>query len=853
MHNKQSRRENTQAKCLTLVLFLIMLFNPTAFAKPVKLTPHTTRTIEVAKALGWIEQPKQSVCGGYYLNLYEQYHIPSELMADDVVDIKSDQGHFAPAGYSWLKGHVQIRQGQRYLNSQMAKLWRTKKTGDITHIHLTGPIILAEPTLLVIAKQASLHWNQGTGTMEKVLYRLSRTKTKQLVNPITAWGTALVLKRPKPMIYRLDYATYTTCPPMHNSWQIAARKLQMNRDTGRGHASHIVLRTHGFPIFYFPYFNFPIDKRRMSGFLYPTFSHSNQSGYSITFPYYLNLAPNYDLTFMPALLSKRGTQLNLETRYLTTHHKGTIHAHTLPSDRTFANFKNHATVDFMGAVGLNRLTNASSTRKLFSFEHRSEFNAHWSGQADYNYVSDDYYLQDFGGSPNATTANQLLRQAKINYTSQYLHIVGLAQSYETLHPINQTPIDNVYSREPLLRAEGQLPSQPLGIITNLLTEWTNFHHSSDLGVFTDLPFPTGDRLHAMIDLQRPWYSFTGFINPRIRWLRTQYKLNSNLINARQLITRSLPIISLDSGLFLQRTFNSDHQTFHQTLEPRLFYLYSPNRNQSHIPVFDTASQPFTFDHMFSFNRFSGVDRIADANQFAVAITTRLFEETTGFERLWASIGTTYYLRNRQVTLCQTTGCSDTRLELGANSSDDSLSPLVAALNYAFDGTWQAHTEIAWSPSGRITNNGNFNLQYHPDNHHIMNLGYTYIRNGDILIFNTHKNPKLGSARNNLNQGSIDGVWPIAKQWHGMVHWTYNISHRHSQLYLYGLQYESCCWAFRFMASHNFKGLNQTDRKLYTNSVYIQWLFKGLGRVGTSPNNILDHVIDGYHDFFGDQT
>ena len=795
-----------------------------------------------SEKLGWIESASpSSLCGGYYQDLAKKYHLP---VVDDpnTLDIHSDTLKLSTQGYSWLKGHVRVTQGQRHIYSNAAKLWREKKTGDITNLSLAGPITWIEPGLFVTGQSAQLHWQHRTGQVDNILYRVGN-----------AWGSAEKFVRSNTNIFLLSKATYTTCPPTHNSWQIEAAHLLINHKKGRGYANHIVFRTHNFPVFYFPYFNFPTDKRRMTGFLYPTFSHSNHSGYGITIPYYFNLAPNYDMTFSPNLLSQRGPLLNLEGRYLTTHHSGIIHGHILPHDRAFVNFQEHAPFDFSAAPGLSRLLRATSTRKMFAMQHASEFNRHWSGQIDLNYASDDYYLQDFGGNPNASTDNQLLRQAQLNYVSHYWYFSSLVQSYQTLHPINQTPIDNVYSRKPLLRLGGQLPMQPLGMITHLLSEWTNFHHSSDISFLTSTPFVTGNRLHFMVDVQRPWYGYHGFFTPRIRWLRTQYDLQNNTATFDRHITRSLPVMSVDSGLFMQRKFLFHQHTYYQTLEPRLYYLYSPIQNQRHIPVFDTASQPFNFDNMFSYNRFSGIDRVSDANQFAFALTTRVFNRDSGKERLWASIGSIYYLKNRHVTLCQTLGCQDTGSELGANSSNNSLSPLVASMNYLFDGAWQAHTEVAWSPSGRITNNANINLQYHPDFHHIMNLSYTFIRNGDILIFNTHDNPNPGSGRNNLNQGSFDSIWPIGKQWHAMLHWTYNISHRHSQLYLYGLQYESCCWAFRAMASHNFKGLNQNDSKLYTNNIYIQWLFKGLGRVGTSPDSILSHMIAGYHNIFGEKV
>ena len=869
VHNKQAVKFKVQnlgdmlmsyrrRMMAALIFCLGSSLTPTCLAipqHPATMQPTTAQQLSVlaskhhtpqdfATAIGWVTQAKNSLCGGHYLHLYNRYPNASQPNSEAIY-IKSDEAQFSKTGYSWLKGHVQIQQGPRQLTSHLAKLWRTPD-GIITQILLQGPLIWTEPNLVVLGQQARLAWQQRTGEIQDVIYRLSKSNTT------TAWGTAAILTRPQPLLIKLTDATYTTCPPTHNSWQLVAHHLQLNRETGRGQAFHIFLRSHDVPIFYLPYFNFPIDKRRMSGFLYPTFSHSDHSGYGISIPYYLNLAPNYDLTLLPTQLSKRGIQMGLETRYLSEHHSAIIHGHILPHDRAFMHFQQQAPLAFAGAPHLNHLLNASSTRKMFTLQDNSQFDDYWSGHIDFNYVGDDYYLQDFGGNPSMSTDNQLPREAELNYSSHYLHITGLVQSYQTLHPLNQMPIDNVYSREPMLRVEGQLPAQPLGVIGNILTEWTHFSHSSDPSIFTGLPFATGHRLHTMLDLQRPYYGLAGFINPRLRLLRTQYELRDSSITQPQHITRTLPIMSLDSGLFLERKFHIAQRSFHQTLEPRLFYLYSPKRNQNNIPVFDTVSQPFTFDNMFSYNRFSGIDRIADANQFAFAIVTRIFEDQLGFERMRASMGSTYYLHKRRVTLCQTLGCSDTSSELGANSNHDTLSPIVAAVNYAFDSSWRAYTGIAWSPSGRVTNNANFNLQYHPNNHHILNLGYTFIRNGDMLLFNTLPSPSPGSAHNNLNQGSIDGIWPIANQWHAMIHWAYNISHRHSQSYLYGLQYESCCWAFRFMVNHNFKGLNQDDRKLFTNNIYVQWLFKGLGRVGPSPYNILNHVIDGYHDFFGDQ-
>ena len=251
--------------------------------------------------------------------------------------------------------------------------------------------------------------------------------------------------------------------------------------------------------------------------------------------------------------------------------------------------------------------------------------------------------------------------------------------------------------------------------------------------------------------------------------------------------------------------------------------------------------------MFNTNRFTGIDRIGDANQISLALTTRFLDGDSGIEKAKFSIGRIYYAEDRKVMLCTTPGCTDSDTTIGATSPTETASPIVGLATYNINKDWSANANMAWDPLYHQTENGGANIQYQPKINHIINVGYNFIRYGDP---NTPTTEDPSDASNNLNQIGASFVWPLNPSWDGLASWNYNISHDHFQTFLYGVTYNTCCYALRMAVGKTFTDLSGDGSANFNQQIYLQIILKGMGGVGTSNAlNTLSANIPGYKDEF----
>jgi LPS-assembly protein len=786
---------------------------------------------------------------------------------NDPIQVTSAEGNTQLTGRAVFTGDVMITQTGRIVRSDSAYLSRDKKTGEVSTAELRGHVQLREPGQLVLGDRARLQLHTQEGDFRNVLYRLSLNKLPPVpveqsgvivkrcgdakvmrIDDLTAHGHAEELRQVAKGLFELQEATYTTCAPTNEVWRMQAEHISLNHATGRGSAYNTTLRVKGVPVLYSPYISFPIDKRRQSGFLAPNYSHSTLGGSAIHVPYYWNIAPNYDLTLTPGVYVWRGFEINGLFRYLFPASHGQLAAGFLPNDSAFENFRNTAATEFPNNVALPRLLSASNRRDFISWKNDTRFNDHWSANVDYTHVSDDYYPQDFGSNSSIQIPNQLLQQGQINYTDEHWTMRGLLQEYETLHPVNQPIVSNGYRSLPQITLNGFYPSSANGLNYQLNSEVVYFTRSLNPGeVITP---PSATRLNVQPGLSFSWTGMAGYATPNLQWQATEYTIaNQPFSSYATQITRVMPIFSLDSGIYFDRRVGTG--SYQQTLEPRVFYLYVPYRDQTMIPVFDSGLQPFSYDQLFRTNRFTGTDRIGDANQLSLALTTRLLDGDTGEEKLRASVGEIIYFQDRRVMLCGIAGCQDTSPlsipPVGTISSTTPRSPVAGLLSYHINPAWSVGADVTWDPYTHYTNSANLLLQYQPLPNHLVNVGYHFVQYGDILNSN---NPV--SADNNLNQPSFSLAWPLSSRWKTVGSWTYNLSHAHAQTYFYGLEYNNCCWAFRFVQARNFTGLDGVGNPVFNNSVYLQLQLKGLGNIAANhPTALLTNAIPGYRDDFGD--
>lgn len=810
---------------------------------------------DIAQVLNWVPTScAKNLCGGYYAEPVSVSDNPNPLpIGESRTTIIADQPSLGlQSGTSILIGHVKLSQSGRQINADQAYIYSDKLSGKMSLINMYGHVRYLEAGKLLTGTNAQLDLKNKTAEVENSIYRTDRPASYGMLH---AWGKAKRIIREAANILHMRKATYTTCSPLVNSWHVKANKIILNKESGRGTASNATLYVRKMPIFYMPYFNFPIDKRRYSGFLYPTFGISNNNGFDLSIPYYLNLAPNYDATITPRWLSKRGTQLSGLFRFLNDSSSGYMEASYLPNDKVFTAFKQDATQKY-GAVPfassyLNRLKDYSNDRGKFNFNDGTRFNSHWSSSLDLNYVTDPYYFQDLGSNQFSIYNDQLLNQADVNYNSDHWHFLGRLQAFQTLHQINQNIVLDQYQRLPQLDLSADYPQQLYGLDYSLDSEFIYFNHPSDF--FTGAPYPVGERLHLAPGLSMPIIKSAGFFTPTLQIDETAYSLSNNSLPGLMAnrtgvnvgsspafpnhINRALPIFDVDTGLYFDRNINFWNHAYRQTLEPRVFYLYVPPNNQTQIPLFDTTLPTFDYTTLFRTNRFVGIDRIGDANQVAAGITTRFLDNYTGADKLDASVGEIYYFRKHSVCLYPDCGDDPT--------VSDRISPIVGRLSYNLTQAWSAIANTAWDPNQRQTINNGFHIQYMPIPGQVINVGYDYIRGGDPINFTN-----IQSGENNYNRIDLNTAWSLNQRWSVVADWNYNISHTHPQTYLYGLQYDTCCWAVRFVASKLLTAEDLMGNTTFQNTYYLQFLLKGLGNFGNNnSSNLLISTIPGYQDNF----
>ena len=787
----------------------------------------------VAHCLGWQDKPSL-LCRGEYTSFQ-----PNPTGDDDTVRLAADEASFYTEGGSTLKGHVEVVQGQRVVTAETATIHRDSQTKQITRIELNGEVHYAEPGRLMIARHATVNPQNKSGEVEDVLYRFS---TPHAFAILPAWGRASLIKRHPNQDYSLTQATYTTCRPQDRAWHIEAKSIYLNNEKHSGVARDAKFYIKDTPIFYTPYLSFPTSKERKSGFLLPTKGYSNIGGFDFSLPYYWNIAPNYDATLIPHAYTERGLMLGGEFRYLQARSSGIINANILPDDQAYKNFLKHDTSGFPG------MSQSSTNRWSVDAKQDAELLRNLRYHLSYQQVSDNYYLQDFSSNLAVLTERQLLQEGDLTYGTDHWLIRGMLERYQTLQPINESLIPDIYQRLPQVMANGFYDNLPLNGNLTILGQYDQFHWPSSL-----TKQPEGPRLFANPILAFPQIKSWGYLTPGVELVQNYYSVDHYSPTVYQVdFSKTIPRYSVDSGLYLERQSSFFKYPVTQTLEPRLYYLNVPYTNQAAIPVFESAYMIFNADQLFRTNRFSGFDRIGDTNQLAYALTSRFISDTNGFERASVTVGQIYYFSDRKVQLCQSpTGyCIDNPVQLGYLSPVAQTSPIAARGMYHFNPLWVLTTDYVWDTYTSSTNNGHVDVRYQSEDNRLLSLGYTYMVNGDLTAVANSVNSIEPPANNPLNQASVAGAWPLNDRWSGLGVYNYNISKRYEMMTFLGVQYDSCCWAMRLMGGRVFQSLNDQLQPQYNNNVFFQVLWKGLGSVGNSdPATTIRTFLPGYVDKF----
>ena len=784
---------------------------------------------QFAQCLGWQSDQNSPIC----LGAYQPLTVTPLANAEEIKVIANNASLYKEKP-SALSGNVTVQQAQRIVNAQTAYIYRDTKTNQVTKVEFLGNVHYLEPDRLMIARKAVVNPQDNSGLVTDVLYRFNADRAAAL---LPAWGRARFIKRYPNKDYFLRQATYTTCAPKDKTWDLEAKSIKINNAQATGVAKNAVVRIRRVPVFYTPYLSFPTNKDRKSGFLLPMFGYSNIAGFDFGLPYYWNIAPNYDMTLTPHLYSERGVMLGGEFRYLTAKSYGVVRGNFLPDDKAYKNFIQNNELFYP------RLQGSSYNRWSAGISEQTWITPNLVFHALADQVSDDYYLQDFSSNWAQITQKQLLRQADLTYSIEHWTFSGMVQNYQTLNPVNEPPTASVYELLPQLAAQGTYYNLPFNANLNLLGQYAQFHWPKS-ALYPDLR-EEGPRVHLnpilSVPLIKPW----GFFTPSVEFVENYYQID-HLSNARDnQYNLALARYSLNTGLFFERSPSRARYT--QTLEPRLFYLNVPYQNQSQFPIYDAANLIFNTDQLVRTNRFSGYDRIGDANQLAYAVTTRWLRNDTGAEKASFTIGQIKYFSERRVQLCQslTGACEANPNTIGYLSPTYDWSPVASRAVYTVNSSWALTGDYIWDPATKATNNADLNLHFTPYGNAIVSGGYSYVINADTTSVRNNE-----GQNNALHQVIAAYSLPLSAKWSTLGAYSQNISKNYSMMSLFGVQYDSCCWAMRVLGGRTFKNLNARFEPQYNNNIYLQFLLKGLGSVATSdPYALLGTYIPGYTDPF----
>ncbi|MEO8103899.1 MAG: LPS-assembly protein LptD [Betaproteobacteria bacterium] len=679
-------------------------------------------------------------------------------------------------------GHVSVKQGDMELTADLVEY--DKLTDLVT---IPGSVRIDRGGDIVMGMGLKLTVGTEVGTLERPSFFFSKNPTRP-AQRYEARGSATRMVFEGEDQERLFGALYTTCKPDQNDWYLKVSELALDRTRNVGTGYNGLVEFKGVPILYMPYMTFPLNSDRKSGFLPPSFGTSTSSGLELAVPYYWNIAANHDATITPKIFTRRGVQLGSEFRYLNSNYLGQLDAEYLPHDRV-----------------------VDRNRYLVSLRHFQNLDPWlgqgWSASINAQKVSDDNYFRDLSTRIANTAQTNLPREAALAYTSLVGNWSIRYLGYQTLQDA-AAPVVPPYRLAPQLSFNAN-PNRWNGLEFNAVGEFTDFQHPTLVNGHRLLFYPT-----ASLPLIAPY----GFITPKVGFHATRYQLTANEGDLAS-GTRTVPIVSVDSGLSFERPLTMWGESISQTLEPRLFFLYVPFRDQSRLPVFSTAITDFSFAQIFNENLFVGGDRISDAKQMTAAVTTRFIEDLTGIERLRAAIGQRYYFTPQRVTLLETAPGTSTPQQGNLSRSD-----LLVGVSGQLSDSWFLDSGFQYSTSRTEFQRTNVAARYNAEGGRILNFSYRF-------------------TRDSLKQIDISAQWPfgrVAPAWTLLARANHSLQDKRLIEGLLGVEYNQGCWEFRLVA-HRFA----TAAQQYSNSIQFQLELKGLSKLGINPLETLRQNIPGY--------
>ncbi len=684
-------------------------------------------------------------------------------ITDNLIHVDADKAKMTPEWVN-LEGNVVAKRGQEVFYTDEVDYQRQTQ-----QILSESDLTYGRPGFAISSQSTDYSLLDDEGVFKEVEYYIA----KQNAN-----GQADTLKvNRKTQIEDLTGATYTTCDRTNPAWFLKAEDLHLNHKLDVGVATNVTFRVADIPVMYLPYFSFPLSDKRKTGFLIPKLSSSSSRGIELTTPFYINIAPNHDATLYPRLMSKRGLMLGGEYRYLLSNLSGDVEGAYLKD------------------------TKADDIRWAFKTEHTYIPINNLTVSALYQKVSDKSYIEDLTDNVDLSDDKFLPSYLKANYRlSPNYTIDAEAKIYQV--------VDKDYN-------EANKPYEILPRVSGK-GKWSlgnNFFLSSDTEVinFDKDDKVSGVRFDEKLKLSYNFENSYSFIKPSAIYRFSSYHLRDQGKNKPDEIKRSIPTFTVDSGLYFDRQGTWLGKDVTQSLEPRLFYLYTPHTKQSDIPKFDTAAVGSSYSAMFLDNRFTGKDRIGDANQLTTAVSTSFTDNDTGKELAKFSVGQIQYFQDREVSL-------------NGKVADSSRSNVIAEARASITDDVKVRGLLHYDTDERETEKSIIGLTYNPDIDKSINLSHLY-------------------DKEDYEQLDLSGVWRLNDAWRVFGRWHYSVEYEKTLDALAGVEYSECCWSARLVGRQTRK--SATSKEKPENSIYFEFVLNGLGKLGNSAGSVLEDVIPNY--------
>lgn len=746
--------------------------------RPAACLRRTVLAVAVGAALASLLLPAPALAQPVQLREEPTLNLPDQPADDAALPVfgsarqmRSSNGDLGPQ--VTFEGDAQLRKIGSSLHADRIDYWR-----DLHRVEATGNVSVEQAGTRMTGPRLLMQLDTGKGSFDQPSYDLTGVGGRGQADRLDFIGNRFM---------QLFGGSFTSCKPGNEDWRIEAERLDLDLESAQGFGRDARLKIRNRTVMRLPVVAFPLNDKRQSGFLSPSVEINSRTGLAVTTPYYFNLAPNYDLTLAPQLSSRRGLRLGSDFRFLTRPMAGGIRLDSIPRD-----------------------SETGHSRYSFNSDGTFQRILGWSGAWNVQGVSDDNFFVDYSRTLIDSAERSLPREVYLTRSAGDWNFLIRGIRYQNILEARQAP---PYEKVPQLQLTNNIVDLH-GFDISLLSDMTQFR-SPQVGAVE------GNRLVINPSISYPLQGGGWFFMPKFGLHASHYELNAHATDRS--ISRVLPVFSIDTGLVMERDSRWLGEDSIQTLEPRLFYVRTPYRNQSAIPVFDSVASDLSFAQLFSENAFTGHDRIADADHLTAALVSRQIEHATGIERLRLAAAQRFYFSGQDVTIPGQPVRVDRRTDLLFAASAELRG------GHSFNGGMQYAVRDERMP--RL----NLSYRYRPGNRKLFNAGVRY-------------------QSQEYAQWDTSWSWPVAEQWTMLGRINYSFLKQRADAAagsivdgrpglvegLLGLEYTQDCWAARVVL-HRFV----TTEQKTTTAAYLQFDLRGLGRLGNDPSDILARNIPGY--------